>query len=281
MGFWRTFRGCFYAPETYAHWRYQRQGYGFVYALKLVALATLIGTLAMGVAFHRYLFAERHGQPPLVDRVVREVAAQLPPFALENGTLKTWQSGPAVVHVTLDALGGPAPLFTVDTSGQTTAETMTTPVLMTAHEFISKSKRGEIRIRQLAELTRNQPNIAADSPEAVRAAGEKLIAGLHRNLPTLYAVAIPLIWFGLTIAFFITRCIMLLALGVVAVVMASPGPRLTYVDGVRMASVSYTPVAVFSALAFAGGFTAVGTGALFALGVLMLLCTIAVTKDMA
>jgi len=281
MRFWPTFFGAFCSPETYAQARYRAQGWGFVYALKLVGISTLLGVCMLSFAFHHYVFSARNGQEPMIDRAIMQVAEQLPPFVLDQGTLKVAQEKPLIITIALDELGAPMRLFTIDTTGNTTSANMPTYVLFTATHVISRRSDGTITERPLGELTRDQPHIEAQSHEDIMELAQVTIQSLHTHVWKLYGVLVPLTWLIMTVIFFITRVFMLLALGGAAMLLSLHGRRLNYVDGVRVASVAYTPVSTFSAVAFMAGFTAIGPVALYAMGVLMVFCAISVTKDVA
>jgi len=278
MKFWATFKGAFHSPATYFSVRYDQRGWGFGYAFILVALTTLAGTILLAGLFHNMAMTMREGnRAPLFDSVLQQIAQQWPAMTLQQGRMQVDAEQPYLIRVREEfgKYGFNEPLITIDTTGSTTYSTMKTPVLVTQSEVITKKSNGETSIRALSDLVPDA-NRTYTRDDIVTGA-DKVVRFVHDQVWKFYLIALPVIWVILTVAFYVSRIFMLLAVGLCGWIAANASQApLRYVDAVRVASVAFTPVAVFNALAFlivmdtASSLTLFSLGAGLTVGVVLL-----------
>lgn len=282
MRFFSTLFGSFHSPETYRTVRYEARGWGLFYAFLLVAITSLIGVLWLTFFLHKELLVAQDGQPPLADSLIMQVAEQMPEIRIENDTLEViGAEQPLTIYVHGSFAGYPfaTDFITIDTSGKTNHRNMTTIMLVTAKEIISTTKE-EQKIRSISELTKNTEQPIHWTREDIENGAQTAVTMLHTNMWKVYLMFIPFLWAGICFVFFITRLVMLLALGVVAMMLGNIGRgTMEYMTAVRLASAAYTPVAVFNALAFVLAMQTANTLPLFGMGVLMLAAVIYVTHE--
>lgn len=274
MGFWAKFSGAFHSPATYLHVRYQEKNWGLMYGLLVVALMTLIGCAWMFFMFQLMVLSPHNGQPPLLDRMVGQMSDQLPELKIERGVLSVNAPQPVTIYTqdNVDGTDVRGALVTIDTTGQVTYATMQTPILVTAHEIITRDRQGKVELHPITDLTDvvNKPVLTRDD---VRGYLIGFAEGVHRY----YLYGLPIIWGICCFVFFLGRAVMLLVLGVVGYmagkVLQAP---MNYMTGVRLAALAYTPLALFDTLAFvlvfktASAFTMGALGAALTIGAVLI-----------
>ena len=267
MKFWPTFWGSLQSPETYRRVRYEAHGWGMGYALALVALSTLIGSIWLLFMAHLLLVSPRENAPSLLESLTAQIARQLPPMQAANGVLAVDAPQPVIIRLRerVGSHGFDSPFITIDTTGRTTYDSMTTPMLITQRDIITKKSDGGNTIRTLGSLfpDKNRVYTEADLREWLQG----VPMALREHLGLFYLITLPVLWGILTAGFFISRAIMLLLIGGVVMLAGNAGPqKLPYMTGVRLSSVAYTPVALCNLLAFVLTFTTASSVTLFVLG---------------
>lgn len=278
MRFFSTLIGAFHSPQTYERARYTAQGWGLLYAFLLVLITTAISCLYLTYTLHQAMLAPRDGQTPFLDSMFTQISSQLPPLQLErDGTLRVEGAQPVTIRLRGE-IGGESfdtDFMTIDTTGATDHSSMETPVLITRTDIISRDNNGKIELHPLKQFSEKaeSPITTRDLQDVLAKAGDFLRAHAWK----FYALVLPFVWLFISGIFYVMRIVMLMLLGLVALVAGKMGMgKITYASGVRLASVAYTPVAVFNTLAFllvldgASGFTLFVLGSALVVGTLWL-----------
>lgn len=289
MKFLRTFCRSFYDPTLYAEAREQSKDNGLLYAFSLVAFTTFIASVVVIYKLHMLVMVGHEGKPAVFDDVARQIAQQLPGMTVLNGELSVEGRQPLKIYVQTHLLGEDMAGYvaTIDTTGATSYRTMDTPILITRTETISRNgdaNNEKIEINPHSKFFGNDKNPKSMTHEQFVQGVEDFIAVVHAKIYLLYLFVGGFMYLFLTFGFFLLRIVMLLALGVVAVIFgnASAGSRgMDFRVGLLLASLAYTPVAVFSGASFLLLLDSPRSPVLFALGSLMLLCTISASRRSA
>ncbi|MFZ4541991.1 MAG: DUF1189 family protein [Rickettsiales bacterium] len=276
MNIIRLFLGSFYSADTYRAVR-TRGGFHMGYALLVVLACTLVVTIYFTAFVHRELFTSRDGKPIVFDNVVQQIAGQVPTMTWQNNSLKSSVPGPTVISISSQAFEASYeefPIITIDTSGQTTRETMKTPVLITDTELMMKDKK-ETKIQSLSDMVKDSASTLIINRSLIDDSAKRLIEWTHRSLGTIYFILGGVSWFVFATYLFIVRIFMLLALGLAGLLIGSmTKTKLGYEQAVGLAAVSYTPVAILDTILFAGAGYPAGTLTLFLAGVVALFAAI-------
>lgn len=273
MGFFTTFAGSFYCPRVYAQARQTPRSMMLIYTLLVVMITSAVLTIA-GAAFLNHLLLHSHdGEASLSERVLLDLARQVPVMTLKDGTLTVKARQPYVIDLAM--AGKRYPFIEIDTTGNTNMHNKTAPVLVTAREiYVSskKSKEGveETKVYTLESFAKNQKTPLIINRALAEDTTKRTIRWVQDHFWQIaLGVGIP-VWLGVTFVVYILRVFMLLVLGLVGLVMAEfIKPRLEYPMAVQIAAVAYTPVAVLETVHLCLTGNALSTLALGALGVLM------------
>ncbi len=253
MKLWSLFTGIFKA-ETYRLARAENN-YFIGYAMLIVLLCTFAVAAYYTVFIHREIFTARDGKPALFDDIVTQIAAQVPNMALENNQLMSSEPTPTYIKLSGDVFGEnfqDIPIITIDTSGQTTHENMTTPILVGTKDVIFKTDR-KTEIKSISEITESLPSTTVINRAMIDDLARATIEGVHGNLTSIYLVFGGIGWFFMFIYMAVLRIIMLLALGAAGLAIGSiiKSP-ISYASAVGLAAISYTPIAILDTMLFAG-----------------------------
>lgn len=249
MKFIPTFLGSFHSPETYARVRAQDHAHGFAYSILLVMLVALCLTLFYIQMFHRAMFVPQPGRLPVVEDVVMQVARQVPVMTYKDGVLMTREPQAHHIAVTVDAFGAheEGVLATIDTTGATTHRNMDTSLLFTAREMLVK-KDGKVEIKPYTEML-DRGTLVINRALAMES-GQRLVTFVKDRLLYIYLVCGVLVWCAYTLVMYVKRLLMLLVLAFGGwLIGAAVSQKVNYTMAMRMAAVSFTPVAVFDMLA--------------------------------
>ncbi len=251
MAFLKTVLGSFYCPQTYRD-AFAREGYGLGYSFLLVVLTTLLLTALTVPSLqrvHRELFVGDNGRPAVLDDVLAQVVQQMPVMTLQNHRLQTQDAKAHVIHVKAELMGEVAEgdIITIDTTGNSSSATMKTPVLITADEVIMEG-RDDKRVRNIKDISREVGEEAiVITPEMARDAAFKLSQLVRENAAKFYAITgvVGLLCFVLVMYLLRVCLLAVLALGglVIASMLKLP---MEYRTAMRMAAVSFTPVALLA-----------------------------------
>ncbi len=245
MKFFQAFIGSFYSPQRYQNVRSQ-PGKGLAYSALLVCLTTLLLTLYACFTFHRVLFVAEGGQLPLFDDVLRQIATQMPVMDYAGGTLSTRDGKAHDIVVELNVLGEhhKGVLATVDTTGNTTYETMRGPVLIGAREIIVRST-DESEIKTVREIIGEDVTSLTITPELSEKIAEEVAIEVRANATRIYLYIGSFLWLILTPILYVMRVLMLaaLALGSMLLGMGLKRP-VDFSASMRLAALSFTPVTV-------------------------------------
>lgn len=245
MRLWQIFLGSFHSAATY-RWVRSSGKSMLGYVAALITLFCLIVTVFLGLMLNNAAFTAHGNEPALFDEAVTQIADQLPVMTLKDGTLAAQTAGPQVITLTLhhDGKVDTVDFATIDTTGATTHETMKTPILITAREFIYKSDK-ETKIRPLSDFSgeHNQPLIFTHASAQEMAA--QLIRYIHTNLWKFMLVFGAFFFVTLVMIVFAVRLFMLLMLAVIGVLIAKiTKAKLDFGQSFALAAVSFTPVTV-------------------------------------
>lgn len=289
MKFIPTFLGSFYSAPMYCELR-NSKGHGLGYSFMLV-LVTLFLTCAAYAPLmnrlHQELFVGVNGKISVMDDVLRQVANQTPIMSVKNEVLSTKVPRAHVIHLKTNVMGNEAEgdAITIDTTGATSYANMKTPILITAHEVITKQDN-ETRIKKFKELgnvgaTQNGEPFEI-TPEIAKDAAETISDLVRDNIRKFYLIVGSVMLIVMGIALYIARIVTLLLLAAGGLLIANIlRTKLGFESAMRMAAVSFTPVAVLGAIIPAFGNHAIGGLTMLLLGLVTLSAAIYVTRDSA
>lgn len=295
MNFLKTVVGSFYSIEMYRELR-RKSGCGLAYSFMLILLTLCVGSIVVLPVLnkaHQVMFVGKDGRMPLMDDLLLQIAEQTPVMTFENNTLTTKVSGQHVIHLKANIGKGEAGLdaITIDTSGNTNTSNMRTPLLITSNEVISKvkdpaSEDGQEKIEthtfeDLMENHTSSEKVEIDN-QVAKDAAQDIAAFVRDNLKMFYGVMSVVTILVLIVTLYISRIVMVMLLALAGMLIASAlKTKATFEELMRLSAVSFTPVALLSAIIpFIGQKTA-NSLTLFALGVIMLGVVLYATRDEA
>lgn len=253
MNILSVFTGSFHSAAIYREVR-KNGGFYMGYALLVVVITCLLVTMYFTGYVHREIFSARDGKAPFFDDMVRQITTQLPVMTLKNHVLSSSETTPTIIRLSGTAFGltfENVEAITIDTSGNTTYETMKTPMLITAHDVVMKSEN-KTEIKSIAELTKDAPETMVLNRAMLDDLANTVITAVHQNLLSFYLVFGGITLFLVIIYMYVMRIIMLLLLGLAGLAIGSMlKTKLKYDTAVALASVSYTPIALLDAVLFA------------------------------
>jgi hypothetical protein len=257
MNLFALFVGSFYSADTYRHMR-RTASFGMGYALVLVLLTTLIVCVYFGMLFHRETFAARGNQPSPFSAFVQQITDQLPLMTFKDGVLQTADPVAHTIYLTGEWFGESferVPFIMIDTTGTTTHENMTTPILVNSKEIaIHKDGRNKKEIYSFSDIKDGAPLTLIFNRAMNDDLAQQIIRWFDENLLQMYLIFGGIGWLCIAIAIYVMRILMLLLLGVVGIAYASLTRRtLSYASAVSLASLSYTPVLLLDTFAFLFG----------------------------
>jgi hypothetical protein len=273
--FFQTLARSFYDISLYQEARSSWTGWLLGLTAVVFAIVCAIGiTLGAVVIHHEFLAPRAGGQSSNLEEGLRQIAEQWPTVTLDKDTLTSDAPMPKVIAIDLTIFGARIneDVITVDTSGKTTYQNLTTPILISASE-LTIHKEDETRIRPLSELfsEAKQPlvidrdymqNFATTIVDATRANAWKFL--LFFGIFT-WVVLVPVLLF--------VRYLLVIPLAALGLIAAQIMRRtLIYDDAVRVIALALIPLTVIDA----GAMFIFGSGvssfikALVALGVLVL-----------
>jgi hypothetical protein len=281
MRFFELFMGAFSSAAAYRYMRRERRGLGLSYSFLLVALTSILFAVYATAALHAALFAAEPGKKPRFDDIVAQIAEQLPEMTVTDGTLTVTSPQPHYVKLHTEIKGESVEftVLTIDTTGQTTFETMRTPLLVTSKEVIARNKE-KIEIHPIeGYIESGSPPLVLDRA-TIDKASLLFVEAVHQNLWKILTALGLFLWFFLTMGLYLFRITMMVALGAAGLAMGSlfKSP-LDYATSMRLAALAYTPVSMadIAALGFAG--INLPPALLFMLGVGMLGMAIRITRE--
>jgi hypothetical protein len=279
MRFFHTLVGAFHSPETYRNMR-RSEGHGLAYSFVLVLFTTLLLTVYGLTLFHTKVFVSSHGSTPLFDDAVMQLAKQMPYMTFTNNKLVTAEprSYTITFNFAFPKFHGKFDLATIDTTGATTYKNMKTPILVTANEFIVRDKK-QIKIQPFKDVVGDHPTTLVINQAVAIDLGNKLIEGVHHILWELYLFIGAFIWLFFAGTFYILRLFMLLfmAVGGLAISRAY-NDAVNFQTSMRMAAISFTPVACLEILFMAMGHMIAGFWLLLC-GLVMLSAALYITRE--
>ena len=287
MNFIRTFIGSFHSARMYHELRKNQSGHGFLYSLLLVMVTILLTCVLyapMAVNGHTLLFVGENGRPAVLDSILKQVAAQTPEMTFENQVLNQKTPGAHVIHLKLDygTSKEEVDAITIDTSGKTTTANMRTPILVTANEVIVRSQR-DTKIKTFRELTDKDSAkggplvIDAEMASAVAADLSELVKD---NIMMFYLIVGGIFALFMLAALYVLRMVMMLCLALVGMALASMfNTKASFDELMRLAAVSFTPVAILSATIPMIGDKAPNSMTLLVLGSIMMGAVLYATRN--
>lgn len=251
MQFFDTLIGSFHSATLYA--RLRREGhYAFGYSFLLVAMCTLSTVIYVMTLLNQLAFTAHDGKPPVFDRIVLQIAQQLPTMSWHHQQLQTDVPGPTVIRLVLD-LDGKSRVFdlaTIDTSGATTPDNAKTPVVIDqVNVSVKNSEKTEIHA--LAKFAKNLPETMIINRALIDESAQRLIRGVHASLTEFYALLGLCVWLALVVYCYIARIVTLFVLAAAAsLITRTRGAKIPMPQAMAIAAVSFTPVALANTLAF-------------------------------
>lgn len=280
MRFFATLIGSFTGIAAYRAAR-RAQGVGLAYVFKLALFTATIVVLAYGLLTYHYFFTPQGDKPAIYADVLEQIAAQTPPMHFAENRLTTDQPEVTIIHV--DATVDNAPyrkeLITIDTTGTTTAATMTTPILVTSEAIIT-NLNGKVKIQPYHALNED-PHAAY---QVNRSIAQKMVAQwiafVQQNLLLVLGVLLITGWLVMSCMLFLTRTamVLLLSLGGLLIGMALRTP-IDYGAAMRLSAVSFTPVAMLELVRLLTTGAGLDSLTLFICGTIMLSAAIYVTRE--
>jgi hypothetical protein len=250
MNFFNTIIGSFYSPAIYAQARTPQPGMKLLYSFLLVLLTSLVVVVVGASKLDRLLMQPADdGQPPLLDRVVSDLAAQVPVMVLHDGVLQVKEKQPYMMYVNaFEPEEKSFALVTIDTTGATTVHNMQTPVLITAREVYFRGNN-DTKVYPLKQSADDTKPLIINQAVATDAA-QRGLQWLHQNIWKIYLGVGAIGWIGFALVAYLLRLVMLMALGLAGLLLSAIWkPTVDFSTAVRVAAVAYTPVAIFSAAA--------------------------------
>ncbi len=280
MPFFSLFFGAFSSSATYRKVRASGQ-FLIGYTLLLVAFSTLIITVYFSLFIHREIFTAHGATPPLFDSVAQQIADQMPVMTMKKNVLATKDATPSVIKISGTVFGENfenLEILTIDTSGQSTAENMKTPMLVNATEFVMKTDQ-ETKIRSLSDFTKGEPDTILINHAVAEDTAHKAIQTVHEHMLGIAAIIGGSFWLCFLIFAFILRICMLLTLAVLGqLIGAILDTKLTYASAFGLAALSYTPIAVLDTVLTLSMVYTPHTVTLLVAGVVTLFAAIACTR---
>ena len=295
MNFLKTMVGSFYSITMYRELR-RKSGCGLAYSFMLILLTLCVGSIVVLPILnkiHHVVFVGQDGRLPLMDDLLLQIAEQTPVMTLENNTLTTKEPGQHIIHLKINTGSKTDGMdaITIDTSGVTNTGNMRTPLLITGHEVISKvpnpsseTKEEKIETHTFDELMENHTSNEKleINKEVAKDAAQDLAAFVHENLKLFYGVMTVVTILVLIITLYISRIVMVALLALGGMLLASIlKTKATFEELMRLAAVSFTPVALLSAVIPFIGHKTVNSLTLFTLGIIMLGVVLYTTRDEA
>lgn len=278
MNFFKTMIGSFYSPAVFAQARAPQAGMNLLYSFLLVLLTSLVVTVIGVNTADRLLMQPTDSQAPLLDRVVNDLASQVPVMVLQNGVLKVNETQPYVMNIhTGDAETPTFAVVTIDTTGASTVHNMETPVLITAREVYFRGNN-DTKVYPLKQSDDDTKPLIINQAVAMNTATRGL-EWLHQNIWKIYLGAGAAIWITFALVAYVLRLVMLMALGLVGLLLGNIWkPTVDFSTAVRIAAVAYTPVAICSAAALCITGGEPKALALFAFGALVVAAALMVSR---
>jgi hypothetical protein len=226
------------------------QGYRLGYITLIALLGALVMSVVTVIKIHSFLLAvpTGGGESPLAS-ALHQLAEQTPVMTLDGDKLVTREPGAKTITLQWGQEGNPFTLITIDTSGAANHETMTTPVLITDKEIYIKTER-KTEVHSLNELLEREhaPPLIINRALA-RDMADGLLIKLDENRTAIAMLLGSILWLALGIWYVIGRLALVFALGICGMVAGALSKRpTTYAQAVRLAAVSFTPIALADAL---------------------------------
>lgn len=279
MDFFRTIAGSFFAASTYRT-AMNGKGYGLLYSFLLVIGTSLIFTIWGMAAMHRFLFVGQDGGRPRLEAALHQIADQLPVMTIDKGQLQTQRPEASIITFRFDGENIYS-FATIDTTGATTHENCTTPILITAKELIViKRDEGKREVYALDKYFSGQKGPLVINRALAADTVDGLIAWLKTHRFTIYLTLGSFALGTMAGVCYVLRICMLLVLGLAGLLIANIlRQTITYETAVRLAAVSYTPVALIDLLVWVTSWNAASTLALLGSGIVMLTAAMLVNRD--
>lgn len=282
--FTRRLVGSFYSPTVYRAARMPQSGMYLFYSFLLVLFTSGVLTIAALSFLSNQLLTPRNGNPPLLDQLVLSQAAQIPVMILQDGTLNVKAPQPyplriAVSH-TPDATE-PDKDFTwavIDTTGATTMNNMTAPILVTAHEIYVKSKR-DTRVYSLDSFSKKSRAPLIINRAMADDTAKRVLTWLHGNSWKIALLLGVPGWLMFTLVAYLLRIVMLMAIAIVSLItgrlLKLP---MDYATSMRHTAIAYTPIAILAMLSMLITGGSLSSLTLFCLGCGLSILTLFVTR---
>ncbi len=284
MPFLQTFLGSFCSPARYQSVRRMAKGYGLGYSAMLAAFITLTVSIWAIGTIHNNLFIGHDGAEPLFEDVIHQIAKQVPIMTLDKGHLIPQHPRPTQIVLTFDRAEFPGRyiLATIDTTGATTVENMKTPFLITSTQviFYNRSKQ-EKKIHDLSEYTSDVRGPLIINRALAESTAEHLISYTRSHLPLFYFMFLTIVGSIVGLIYYVLRVVMVFGLGAGGMLIAHLVMRkpVSYAACVRLAAMSYTPVAILTMISFMLTSRFMNTLPLLICGMVMLSAALVISRD--
>lgn len=255
MRFFKTFTQSFHSAAMYQELR-GKPGHGLAYSFLLVLFTAFLYCVMYVSSFnqlHRELFVGVDGKISVMDDVLSQIARQMPTMTFHNTVLISEEPKARVIHLAANIMGQHAEgdAITIDTTGMTTYANMQTPVLVTANEIVMKTDK-ETKIKTFKEMTKGNQNSSdpvAITPEFAKDVAKEIAAFARNNIRNFYLIAGGLFLIFFVVFLYIARIFMMLFLALGGLLIANIlRTKITFDGCMRLAAVSFTPVAIASVL---------------------------------
>lgn len=259
MNVFQLIPGAFYSADAYRQMR-ASQNFGMGYALLMVAITALAVVIFGATIFHQFALKRQGENPSLFEALAMQVVEQMPTMTYDKGVLATDKPEIYTIHIrgndlpieVKDKADFDFDLITIDTTGQTSIDTMKTPILITSKDAVLDDKeKNKKEVHSLAEMFKDQKTPLIINKAVAQDTLKRGISWLNDHAVMLYLIIGGIAWCFAIIFFFILRMVMLFLLGLIGIAYAGiQKVELTYASAVALASLSYTPVLLLDTLLF-------------------------------
>lgn len=281
MNLFQLIPASFYSAKAYRQMR-AAASFGMGYALVMVLITTLAVVVYFSNTLHRELFAPRGSAPSFAREIAAQITEQMPLMTFDKGVLMT--DNPEIYTIRLSGTlfkesFSNVPVATIDTTGQTTYETMKTPLLINSKEVVIETDNKK-EIKSFSEISGEEPKGPIIINKAMTESTlNSMITWFEDNAFEIYLIFGGMFWVFAIIYMFVMRMVMLFLLGLVGIAYASiRNVQLSYASAVGIASLSYTPVLLLDTLLFIARGDSPSTFTLFIAGAVTLIAGITASQ---
>lgn len=273
--FFQTLARSFYDLSLYQQARTSWTGWLIGLSALVFAIVTAIGIALGAVVLHHEMLSPRAGgKPSNFEEVLRQIAEQWPTLTLDNNALSSDAPMPQVIAIDLTLFGEriQEDILTIDISGATSYQNMTTPMLLNTTELVIH-KDDETEIRPLSELFSKARQPLVIDRDYMQNFTTTIVDATRTHAWKFLLFFGVFIWVFLVPILLFMRYLLVIPLAALGLIAAQiMQRRLTYDDAVRVIALALIPLTIIdtSTIFIFGSGVSSFIKALVALGVLVL-----------